>query len=120
MDIGNNIKKARELRNLSQSFMAAELNVSQKTYSNIENSKNNITVEMITKIANILQISINKIFELNAEAILNNSSQSGGINQLNTAPSYNYSNEKAFELYEKLIIEKDKRIAELSEKLRRH
>ena len=43
--MGLNIKKLRELRNLNQKAMADSLMISQKTYSNIENSHNNITIE---------------------------------------------------------------------------
>ncbi len=110
MDIGKNIKNLRELKNLNQTYMANELGIGQKTYSNIENSVNNVSVETIMQIAKILNVNFQKILELNTEAILNNNSQVGGISQLNTASSYNYTNEKAFELYEKLLIEKEKHI----------
>ncbi len=90
--------------------MANELGIGQKTYSNIENTVNNVSVETIMQIAKILNVNFQKILELNTEAILNNNSQVGGISQLNTASSYNYTNEKAFELYEKLLIEKEKHI----------
>lgn len=110
MDIGKNIKNLRELKNLNQTYMANELGIGQKTYSNIENSVNNVSVETIIQIAKILNVNFQKILELNTEAILNNNNQVGGISQLNTASSYNYTNEKAFELYEKLLIEKETHI----------
>ncbi len=113
MNVGANIKKLRELKNFSQQAMAEGLGISQKTYSNIESAGNNITIETIEKIAKFLNISFNKILELNAEAILNNTHQSGGISQINTAPSYNYLNDKNIELYEKLLTEKDLRIKAL-------
>ncbi len=49
MNVGQNIKNLRELRNLNQQAMADMLEISQKTYSNIENAGNNITVEVIEK-----------------------------------------------------------------------
>ena len=115
MNIGENIKNLRELKNYSQSAMAKMLEVSQKTYSNIEMSGNKITVELIEKIAKILNVSFNKVLELNAEAILNNTNQTGGISQLNAAPSTNNLGEKNFEIYEKLILEKDEVITSLKE-----
>jgi transcriptional regulator with XRE-family HTH domain len=118
MNVGENSKKIREVKNYTQKSMADRLEVSQKTYSNIENSGNNITIELIEKVAKILEVNFNKILELNAESILNNSNQSGGIiSQLNNAPSYNYSNEKQNELFEKLLVEKDKIIKIYEEKL---
>jgi transcriptional regulator with XRE-family HTH domain len=110
MDVGQNIKNLRELKNYSQSAMAKMLDVSQKTYSNIETSGNKISIELIEKIATILNVSFNKILELNSEAILNNTNQTGGISQLNTATTTNNLSEKNNELFEKLIIEKDERI----------
>jgi transcriptional regulator with XRE-family HTH domain len=111
MNVGNNIKKLRELKNYTQQSMADMLDVSQKTYSNIESAGNNITIELIEKVAKVLEVSFNKILELNAENILNNSNQSGGIgSQLNYSVSYNYLNDKQNELYEKLLQEKDKMI----------
>ncbi|MBX3165629.1 MAG: helix-turn-helix transcriptional regulator [Bacteroidetes bacterium] len=117
MNIGKNIRNLRELKDLTQMHMAEELGIGQKTYSNIENSGNDITVTTILNVAKVLDVSFNKILELNAEAILNNNNQSGGISQLNTASSYNYSNEKALELYEKLLLEKDNRIEVLQKRV---
>lgn len=119
MDVGSNIKKLRELKNFNQNAMAEMLGISQKTYSNIENSGNNVTVEVIEKIAAILQVSFNKILELNAESIFNNNSQSGGFVHHNNSPTYNYLNDKNIELYEKLLEEKDIRIKGLEAQLQK-
>lgn len=115
-NIGENIKKIRELKNLTQESMAILLGVSQKTYSNIENAGNNITYEKILRIAEILEVNITKVLELNTEVLLNNNNQQGGINQLNTAVSYNYLNEEQAKLYERLLEEKDNIIKLLKEK----
>ncbi len=115
MNVGENIKNLRELKNYSQNAVAKMLDVSQKTYSNIENAGNNITIELIEKIAKILNVSFSKVIELNSEAILNNTNQTGGLSQLNTANTYNYLNDKNIELYEKLITEKDDTISSQKE-----
>lgn len=115
-NIGENIKKIRELKNLTQESMAMLLGVSQKTYSNIENAGNNITYEKILRIAEVLEVNITKVLELNTEVLLNNNNQQGGINQLNTAVSYNYLNEEQAKLYERLLEEKDNIIKLLKEK----
>lgn len=118
MNIGENIRKLRELKNYSQDYMANELDMVQKTYSNIETAGNKITVETILRVAKVLEINYTKIFELNTEAILNNSNQSGGLNQLNTAPTTNNIYDKNNELYEKLLAEKDLRIEVLEQSLK--
>ncbi len=117
-DIGKNIKKIRELKNLTQEAVALRLGVSQKTYSNIENAGNNITYEKIIRIADILEISVPNMLELNPEVFLNNTHQRGGISQLNTSVSYNYLNEEQAKLYERLLAEKDTIIELLKEQRR--
>jgi|SRR5690554_4396941 len=112
MNIGENIKQIRELKGLTQENMATELGVTQKTYSNLENSGNNITYERIIKIADILDVSISKILHLNTEMILNNNNQTGGLNQLNNAPTNNYINDEQTKLYERIIEQKDKLLEE--------
>ena len=106
MDIGENIKKVRELKNLTQESLASALNMSQKSYSNLEKSGNNISFERILTIANYFEVAVTKILELNTELIFNNSNQVGGISQLNTATTNNYLSDR--DLYEKLLAEKDK------------
>lgn len=112
MNIGENIKQIRELKGLSQANMATELGVTQKTYSNLENSGNNISYERIIKIAEILDISVSKILHLNTEMILNNNNQSGGLSQLNNAQTNNYINDEQAKLYERIIEQKDKLLEE--------
>ena len=55
-EIGHNIKKLREFRGYSQEYMAKKLDVSQKTYSNIESDKSKIDKNQIKHIAEILEI----------------------------------------------------------------
>ncbi len=51
MNIGKNIQTLRELRNYTQQYMANQLEINQKTYSNIEHAGNRITIETIDKIS---------------------------------------------------------------------
>ncbi len=51
------IRIYRIQKGLSQENMAFELGISQKSYSNIENGKTKLKVEMICKIAVILEVS---------------------------------------------------------------
>ncbi|MFN7911835.1 MAG: helix-turn-helix domain-containing protein [Bacteroidota bacterium] len=110
MDIGSNIKKIRELKNFNQNYVATALGISQKSYSNIEKSKNKITIELIQKIAEVLNVSFSKIVELNTEVILNNYNQKGGIGQINTSSNQNAMADNTMELFEKILLEKDKQI----------
>ncbi len=53
---GQNIRKIRRSRDLTQEYMAFEMGISQKAYSDIENSKVKINLEILTKISDILEI----------------------------------------------------------------
>jgi len=58
---GQNIRKMRRDRDLTQEYMAFEMGISQKAYSDIENSKVKINLEILTKISNILDIKPSEI-----------------------------------------------------------
>jgi transcriptional regulator with XRE-family HTH domain len=51
--LGQKIKRCRELKNYTQEFLAAELKISQSTYSRIEANQTDITIGRLTQIAKI-------------------------------------------------------------------
>lgn len=53
---GHTIRKIRRDRDLTQEYMAFEMGISQKAYSDIENSKVKINLEILTKVSGILDI----------------------------------------------------------------
>ena len=53
---GESIRKIRREKDLTQEYMAFEMGVSQKSYSDIENSKVKMNIEIWTKISKILDI----------------------------------------------------------------
>lgn len=58
MALGERLKQARILKNISQEYMANALNVSQKTYSNFENNKSSPSFSQIEEISKILETSV--------------------------------------------------------------
>ncbi|MCW3160132.1 helix-turn-helix domain-containing protein [Chryseobacterium oryctis] len=52
----HNIRKIRRDKDFTQEYMAFEMGISQKAYSDIENSKVKINLEVLTKISEILDI----------------------------------------------------------------
>lgn len=93
MNIGKNLQIIRELNNYTQSYVAEKLGISQKSYSNLERAENDITVDTLLKVAEIYQISLARVLEINAEAILNNNSQQGGVSYFNNQATF-YNGEK--------------------------
>lgn len=61
MDIGEKIKAIRKEKRVSQAEIAKLLNVTQATYSHLENRGSKLTLEQIEKIAKALDVSL---FEL--------------------------------------------------------
>ncbi|MCJ8155143.1 helix-turn-helix domain-containing protein [Chryseobacterium sp. SSA4.19] len=53
---GQNIRKIRRNKDFTQEYMAFEMGISQKAYSDIENSKVKINLDILTKISAILEI----------------------------------------------------------------
>lgn len=98
MNIGKNLQIIRELNNYTQTYMAERLGISQKSYSNLERAENDITVDVLLKVADIYQISLAKMLELNAEAILNNNSQQGGISYINNQATFYNGEKEEFQL----------------------
>lgn len=103
--IGRKISKIRELRGMKQEALAIAIGVSQQTISNIENSE-----EVLLKIAETLEVSIEGIKNFSEEAVLNIIGNTYNIDNASSAFNFNCS----FNPIEKLIesYEENKRLYE--------
>jgi transcriptional regulator with XRE-family HTH domain len=61
-DIGKNIRNLREQNNLTQEELADQLFVTRQTVSNYEHGKTRPDVDMIMKIADVLNVDANTVF----------------------------------------------------------
>jgi transcriptional regulator with XRE-family HTH domain len=57
-EIARNIKTEREKQNLTQEYMASELEISQPAYSKIEAAKTEVTFHQLIRISRILKVDI--------------------------------------------------------------
>ncbi|TAG02821.1 MAG: helix-turn-helix domain-containing protein [Cytophagia bacterium] len=71
MEIGQKIKKLRELRNFSQQYMAEKLEIAQQTYSKMEMGDIDFPISRLKNISDILGIRIVDIFSFDEKSILN-------------------------------------------------
>lgn len=106
---GTKIRMIRELRGWSQENVAARLGIAQNSYSKIETNQTKLSAEMLTKIAEVLEVTPADIIT-QQPAIVNFVSNQG------TQQSFGYvenfvSTQK--ELYEKVLEAKDAEIARL-------
>jgi transcriptional regulator with XRE-family HTH domain len=109
IELGENIRKIRELKGFSQQNLADEIKVDQKTISRIEKGGISPKFETLVSISNVLSVNISQILSFNESLIFNN------YNQYQQGGNYNaYINteiEKVEELYKQLLKEKDEVIA---------
>jgi transcriptional regulator with XRE-family HTH domain len=69
MGIGNNIKKIRELKNYTQSYMASQLDLSIGGYGKIERDETDIRLSRLNEIAKVLETNLVTILEFNSSNI---------------------------------------------------
>jgi transcriptional regulator with XRE-family HTH domain len=69
--IGDNIKKLRELKNITREQLASDLNMSLSNYSKIERSEIDITISRLTEIAKLLEVDMSQILNFDTSQIFN-------------------------------------------------
>ncbi len=107
---GEKIRMIRELRDFSQEYVADQLGIKQNSYSKIENNQSKLTVDMLQKLAKVLDVSPMDIMN-HQPAIVNFQSNQGTQNAIGYIETF-VSSQK--ELFEKLITSKDMEIDRLS------
>jgi transcriptional regulator with XRE-family HTH domain len=71
MHIGEKIKHFRELRNFDQKHMAKQLDISQSTYSKIENG-HDLAYSQLEKIAEVLEVKVQELVGFEPAQYINN------------------------------------------------
>ena len=59
--LGGRIKALRSAKNFTQEQIADQIGVSRQKYARIESGANNITLEVLSKIANVLDVTVGDI-----------------------------------------------------------
>lgn len=92
------IKQIRELKNLTQDYVAGELGLSTRAYSKIETGETQLTINRLNEISAILGVAPLEILGFDDKQVFNNCKQEGniGINHINLP-------EKLMQQYEKTI-----------------
>ncbi|MCY1526779.1 helix-turn-helix protein [compost metagenome] len=68
--IGNKIRKVRELRNYSRSYVAKELGIGINSYGKIERNEVSITLLRLEELAEILQVSVVCLISFDEDKLL--------------------------------------------------
>lgn len=101
LQLGQKIKKIRELRSYTQEHMAEQLGMSQTGYGNIERDETDISLKRMKQICEILDIKLQELFGFDEKKMLvgtiNNSTGQNGV-------VYNNENfERERKLYEEQV-----------------
>ena len=93
------IKQIRELKNLTQDYVASQLQLTTRAYSKIESGETQLTINRLNEISTILEIEPLEVLGFDDKQVFNNyGKQEGniGINHINIP-------EKLIQQYEKTI-----------------
>lgn len=71
LKIGEKIRKIRELKGISRESIADDLNISSRSYADIENESVNITLRRLVDIANIFQCDLEEILSFSSNRFFN-------------------------------------------------
>lgn len=110
---GRNVKRIREILGIKQDALAIELGLSQQAVSALE-QKEKIDEKILDDVAKVLRVPVDAIKNFNEEAalnIINNTFNDHAVlNGILYNPTFNPI-DKVVELYERMIKEKDEKIA---------
>lgn len=113
--IGYKIKGIRELKNLTQEYMAEQLDISQAAYSKLEKGTTKISQDKLNKIAEVLEVSPDDITDFDNQKILNsyNNSIIGNNSNYNDTNIIRQLYEDKIALLEKLLSKAEEEIERL-------
>lgn len=79
------IKQIRELKNLTQEYVAQKLGLSTRAYSKIETGETQLTINRLNEISAILGVGPIEVLGFDDKQVFNNCKQDGyiGINHIN-------------------------------------
>lgn len=75
---GRKIKKYRELKDLSQEYVADSLGISQTAYSKVESEQTKLSARRLSKLAEIFEIPESDFFETDQSVNFNDNSTNNG------------------------------------------
>ena len=78
-NIVSNIKRIREQKGYSQDFMSIQLDMTQASYSRLENQESKLTLDRLQKIADILETDIPTLSDSSKLTIQNQTNNDGSF-----------------------------------------
>jgi transcriptional regulator with XRE-family HTH domain len=94
------IKHIRELKNLTQEYIATQLGLSIRAYSKIETGETQLTINRLNEISKALDVDPIEVLGFDDKQVFNNCKQEGNFGSGNI---FNSFPEKLIQQYEKTI-----------------
>ena len=79
----HNIRKTREQRSYTQEYLATQLGIDRKSYSNIENGASKLSIDRLLKIADILETAPESFLNPSQNFSFTHCANSGYLNNPN-------------------------------------
>jgi transcriptional regulator with XRE-family HTH domain len=98
----DNIKKFRELKNVTREHIASELEMSLSGYSKLERGEVDLTLSKLYRIAEVLEVSVSQILNFDVTNVFNVSNNQN-VHGVEVREQHNYSSshtEKYIQLLE--------------------
>jgi transcriptional regulator with XRE-family HTH domain len=119
LNIGQNIKRIREFKNLTQEAVAGAVGMSVTAYGNIERGETDVNFKRLSEIAQALEVKEEDIvtfgYQIYNNTVTNNENSSGHV----VVFTNNVNNTVEKDLFERIIKDKDAEIAFLREQLKK-
>ncbi len=79
MNIGDKIRKVRELKGYKQEYVAGKLSLSVTAYGNIERNESSLTFERLEEIAEVLEVTVQDILNIPEQLNIHSISNSNNV-----------------------------------------
>ncbi len=79
MDIGDKIRKVRELKGYKQEYVADKVGLSVTAYGNIERNDSSLTFERLEQIAEVLEVTVQDILNIPEQLNIHSISNSNNV-----------------------------------------
>lgn len=88
INLGENIKKLRELKNFTQQYLADELGLSLSGYGKIERNQTELSITRLYKICEVLEVDLQTLLSFDGKELFKSSAGRAAIaNQVCVIPS---------------------------------
>ena len=114
--VGKKLKELRKSKGIPIEDILKQLNVSKSTYDRMERGETASWISKIKPICDLYQIEPEELLLSEDKYVLINTKQKGDSTTLNEDIINNLS-EKVIDLYERMLLEKDKKIEALENRL---